>query len=139
MTLAQTRRENMSDAGESAEAMLCTAFEAAAARDDAAARLADAETSVSIEIRERPGRRVTLRLDSMPPTLERDDPAPVEVEMEIEAQALLDVFARTARLPMMFIEGRASFTGPVRKFLRITPILIAAVDPVRSQSQEDDQ
>jgi hypothetical protein len=116
----------MPDAAATAQATLIGAFEAAASRPDAAARLADADTTISIAIREAPGTRTTLRLDVMPPSLELNDPAPVEVEMEIEARALLDVFARSARLPMMFVEGRASFEGPVRKFLRITPILIAA-------------
>lgn len=124
--LAEVREETMSDAAKLAQATLVSAFEAAVSRPDAAERLADADTTIAIAIREAPGSRLTLRLDAMPPTLELDDVAPVEVEMEIEARALLEVFARSARLPMTFIEGRASFDGPVRKFLRITPILIAA-------------
>jgi hypothetical protein len=119
----------MAEPVEQAIATLCRAFEIAMQDDEAAARLGAAETSVRVVIREEPDRGGTLRMEGARPVIELEDRGPTETEIEIEADALVGTFERRVRLPMMFIQGRASYDGPIRKFLRVMPILIAAITP----------
>lgn len=129
MSSTESPPDMTAEAAEKAVELLCRAVETAAQDDAASARLAAAGTTVRIAIRDAPDHVVTLRLDGGRPELELDDRSQAETEIDIEADALIAIFERRARLPMTFITGRAAYDGPVRKFLRITPILIAAITP----------
>jgi hypothetical protein len=64
-----------------------------------------------------------------PIVLDHDADDPVVAEIVLPEALLTQVLDRTARLAVALIDGRASFTGPVREFLRVLPILIALASP----------
>lgn len=92
-------------------------------------RLGRTGTTVRISLRETPDAVLTLLLDRQPPELHQGDESTVtESSLEIEAPALAGILDRSVRMAVAVIDGRATYDGPIRKFLRIMPILIAAAN-----------
>jgi hypothetical protein len=84
-------------------------------------RLALANTSVHIHFTDTVG--VTLRLDSQPITAEPRITGQAEVELWGSADKFLQYARGERHLAMAIMYGDVEFAGPVRKFLRIMPIL----------------
>jgi hypothetical protein len=112
-----------------AKDILITAFTEAIDDPETSERLGRTGTTVRISIRDDPGEVLTLLLDRQPPELHDGDETTVtESSLEIEAVALTGVLDRSVRLAVAVIDGRATYDGPIRKFLRVMPILIAAAN-----------
>lgn len=125
---------------------LAEAVERLVAEADSAARLTAADTTVRIVVSDDSSAGAVLLFDRDPPeVLEQDADESVEAELTLERQVLDDVLSRECRLAMALIDGRATYSGPIRKFLRILPIVIAAAredeedgdDPVDEFSEKE--
>lgn len=111
-------------------ARLRAAVTEAAAMPDSAARLAATGMTVRIVVSGAPDEGAVLLFDRATPiVLDHDADDPVVAEIVLPEALLTQVLDRTARLAVALIDGRASFTGPVREFLRVLPILIALASP----------
>lgn len=120
--------------------VLVRAFATASDNTEKAERLGRTGTSVRISIREDPGQVAVLLLDHQPPELhERDETTSTESSLEIEAAALEGVLDGSVRIAVAVIHGRATYEGPVRKFLRIMPILIAAAADEQPDTDQEDE
>lgn len=109
---------------------LKAAVAAAAAVPESAARLAATATSVRIVVSDAPAEGAVLLFDrDTPVALAHDADDPVAAEIVLPEALLTQVLDRTARLAVALVDGRATFTGPVREFLRIVPILVAIATP----------
>lgn len=84
-------------------------------------RLALANTSVHIHFTDDVG--LTLRLDSQPISAEPRIVGQAEVELWGSADKFLSYIRGERHLAMAIMHGDIEFAGPVRKFLRIMPIL----------------
>lgn len=84
-------------------------------------RLSLANTSVHIHFTDDIG--LTLRLDSQPITAEPRVVGQAEVELWGSADKFLTFIRGERHLAMAIMHGDIEFAGPVRKFLRIMPIL----------------
>lgn len=124
-----------------AKDILINAFTEAIDDPETSERLGRTGTTVRISLREDPGEALTLLLDRQPPELHDGDQTTVtESSLEIEAVALAGVLDRSVRLAVAVIDGRATYHGPIRKFLRVTPILIAAANHEHfGHSREDEK
>jgi hypothetical protein len=93
-------------------------------------RLGSAGTSVTFKIARSPKRSVTLLLDRDPPEV-ADGGEPAEITIELSAKQA-ERFARgDLALPTRIANGEVSYTGPVRKYLSLDPIIrsmLARVD-----------
>jgi hypothetical protein len=87
-------------------------------------RLGSAHTSVRYEILDEVGAAVTLLLDRHPPVVvDGDEPAEVTIGM---TRAQVVRFMRGEMiLPNELLSGKVSSRGPVRRYLRVDPILRA--------------
>lgn len=111
-------------------ARLRAAVTEAAAMPDSAARLAATGMTVRIVVSDAPDDGAVMLFDrDVPVALEHDADDWVAVEIVLSEALLTQVLDRTARLAVALIDGRATFTGPVREFLRVLPILIALASP----------
>jgi hypothetical protein len=100
----------------------CTAMRAAADDPRLSSVLARANTTVRIELADDPALSVTLLLDRDPvEVIESDDPA--DVEISIVSVDLARLYSADFHLSMAITRGRVGYTGPVRKFLRVTPVV----------------
>jgi hypothetical protein len=100
----------------------CTAMEAAAEDQRLSSVLARADATVRIELADDPELFVTLLLDRDPIELTEDD-VQAEVEMSIVSVDLARLYSPDFHLAMAITRGRVRYTGPVRKFLRVTPVV----------------
>ena len=100
----------------------CTAMEAAAHDKRMSSVLARADTSVRIEVADDPELSVTLLLDRDPIEV-TDDPVQAEVEISIVSVDLARLYSPDFHLAMAITRGRVGYRGPVRKFLRVTPVV----------------
>lgn len=108
---------------------LVAAFTKAIDDPETSDRLGRTGTSVRISLREAPDEVLTLLLDRQPPELHQGDEVTVtESSLDIEAPALAGILDRSVRMAVAVIDGRATYDGPIRKFLRVMPILIAAAN-----------
>ncbi len=89
--------------------------------DPAVLRLGAAGTSVVFSITGRRPERFTLLLDREPPQISEDSNAEVVIEMD---SARAEEFSH-GRLVLSncLVAGEASYSGPVRKYLAVDPIL----------------
>lgn len=111
-------------------ARLQAAVTEAAAVPASAARLAATGMTIRITVSDAPDEGAVLLLDRATPiVLDHDADDPVAAEIVLPQALLTQVLDREARLAVALIDGRASFTGPVREFLRVLPILIALASP----------
>jgi putative sterol carrier protein len=99
----------------------------AAVVDDpaAGARVALADTKVRIKLSDGAGYAFTLYLDREPVELGEADPD-AEIVLAMTASQLEQLTRGDLALAMEIAHGRIAYSGPVRKFLRIIPILRAA-------------
>jgi hypothetical protein len=95
----------------------------AAARDERLSRvLRRAATTVRIELADDPELWVTLLLDRDPVEVVDDDRA-AEVEISIVSVDLARLYSPDFHVAMAIARGRIGYSGPVRKFLQVTPVV----------------
>jgi hypothetical protein len=97
-----------------------------AASTPAAARLAQAQTVVTIRLADEPDLSVTLHLDREPIEVVTGTPANAEAELVLPSVDLTHIWSSEFHVPIAIVRGRAAVRGPVRKFLRVLPVLRAA-------------
>ncbi|HEX6390059.1 MAG TPA: ATP-binding cassette domain-containing protein [Solirubrobacteraceae bacterium] len=99
-----------------------TMLENAAADPEISQRLSLADTTVEIVLADEPDLSVTLLLDRTPVEVV-DGGRDAEVRMYIASFDLERITSLDYKLPMAVARGRVRAEGPVRKFLRVAPIL----------------
>jgi hypothetical protein len=99
--------------------------------------LGRANTTVRIELADDPELAVTLLLDRDP--IEVVDSDEAEVHIRIISVDLARLYSPDFHLAMSIVRGRVTFTGPVRKFLRVSPVVRHASLPQLSADQDQDQ
>lgn len=86
-----------------------------------------AQTTVAFHVTENRGETsvpwATLLLDRTPVIVEEGSQSTPEVEIFLSRKDLQDFIHGRLQLPLAIASGGVSFSGPVRKFLRITPVL----------------
>lgn len=104
------------------------AVNAVLADDDVAARVAQAGVLVRLDFADRPVQPVFLRFDEDRPSATMEpQPRRPDVTLGLKTADLGDCLRQGEHLPLRILSGEISFQGPVRKFLRILPILRAAL------------
>jgi phospholipid/cholesterol/gamma-HCH transport system ATP-binding protein len=111
-------------------AMFCAAIDAGAADEDTAARLGVAETTIRINLADEPDLGVTLQLNGERVGAE-SPAATAEAEMMVASIDLERLFSPDFNLAMAIARGRVRVVGPVRKFLRVIPIIRSLPVPER--------
>lgn len=86
-------------------------------------RLSRAGTTVRIELLDEPELSRVLLLNRSPVTVVDDPHEPAEIVMRPLSVDLDRLWAEGFHLPMAIVKGRVGVEGPVRKFLRVAPIL----------------
>jgi hypothetical protein len=81
-----------------------------------------ADTTVEVSLADEPDLSVTLLLDRTPIEVV-DGAGDAEVRIRIASFDLAHVWSEDFQLPMAIVRGRVRVGGPVRKFLRVVPIL----------------
>ncbi|HEX4107401.1 MAG TPA: hypothetical protein VHX88_04665 [Solirubrobacteraceae bacterium] len=104
----------------------------ALANEEIAERVGDSGLVVRVFITDLPDDAITLRLDRTPPSVHRGaHEATVDVRLELPSSAVEQVILEPGYLPMEILAGRVRFSGPVRKLLRVLPILRAGARAAR--------
>ena len=106
------------------------AMQTAAGDPNLSRKLARADTTIRIMLADDPDLGVTLLLDRTP--IEVVDAAPAEVALSIASVDLDRLCSPEFHLAMAIPRGRVQYTGNVRKFLRVTPIVRHASLPTRA-------
>jgi hypothetical protein len=105
----------------------------AATQDEVAAhRLKDFDFVAVIRVREVDHLEAWCVFDGAPEVREEAAGAAADIEVTIPAELLEDFWSR--HLALEILEGRATFTGPVRRLLAMMPVIRAAV--LRGQTAE---
>jgi phospholipid/cholesterol/gamma-HCH transport system ATP-binding protein len=85
-------------------------------------RLSQADTTVRIELADEPDLALTLLLE--PPSIDAvSGEHPAEVDMSLSSMDLERMWSGDFNLSMAIARGRVEVSGPVRKFLRVMPII----------------
>lgn len=100
----------------------CEAMQAAASDARLSSVLARANTTVRIELADDPELSATLLLDRDPIEV-TDGTVPGEVEISVVSVDLARMYSPDFHLSMAVLRGRVGYSGPVRKFLRVTPVV----------------
>lgn len=100
----------------------CHAIETAADDPRLSSVLSRANTTVRIQLADDPELGVTLLLDRDPVELV-DDAIDAEVSLNIVSVDLARLHSSDFHLPMAIVRGRVGYEGPIRKFLRVTPVI----------------
>jgi phospholipid/cholesterol/gamma-HCH transport system ATP-binding protein len=111
------------------------AIESAGGRERLSHRLAQADTTVRIELADEPDLALTLLLDREPVGVTRD--APAEVDLSLSSVDLERLWSGDFNLAMAIARGRVHATGPVRKFLRVMPIIRQLPVPGSAEEARD--
>jgi hypothetical protein len=122
----------------------CAAMQAAGRDPQMSRVLRRGDTTVRIELADDPDLSLRLLFDRDPiECIKGDAPGdePAEVEIAIVSADLARLCSPDFHLSMAITRGRVGYTGPVRKFLRVTPVvrhaslldLLAAAEPAISQ------
>jgi phospholipid/cholesterol/gamma-HCH transport system ATP-binding protein len=98
-------------------------IEDAASDPELSRRLSLAETTVEFVLADDPDLAVTLLLDRNPIQVHRGGDADAEISLRIASFDLAHLTSEDFRLPMAIARGRVQAIGPVRKFLRVVPVL----------------
>jgi hypothetical protein len=106
------------------------AMQTAAGDPNLSRKLARADTTIRITLADDPDLGVTLLLDRTP--IEVVDAAPAEVALSIASVDLDRLCSPEFHLAMAIARGRVQYTGNVRRFLRVTPIVRHASLPTRA-------
>lgn len=88
-------------------------------------RMSFADTVVHIHFTDLPNgeNAVTVWLDRTPIGAEVGVAGQAEVELYAPAKVFMNLFAGEEALPLAIVRGDVEYKGPVRKFLRVVPIL----------------
>jgi phospholipid/cholesterol/gamma-HCH transport system ATP-binding protein len=114
-----------------------TRIEAAARNERLARRLAQADTTVRIELADEPDLGVTLQLHGDRVGVD-DNGAAAEVEMNLSSVDLERIYTEDFNLSMAIARGRVLVSGPVRKFLRVMPIVRTLQPPESADTSSHD-
>jgi hypothetical protein len=101
----------------------CAAMNAAAHDPILSPVLARAGATVRIELADDPELSVTLLLDRDPVEVVDGSDEPADVEISIVSVDLARLYSPDFHLSMAIARGRVGYTGLVRKFLRVTPVV----------------
>jgi hypothetical protein len=101
----------------------CAAMNAAAHDPTLSPVLARAAATVRIELADDPELSVTLLLDRDPVEVVDGSDEPADVEISIVSVDLARLYSPDFHLSMAIARGRVGYTGLVRKFLRVTPVV----------------
>ena len=107
-------------------------IEDAASDPELSRRLSLAETTVECVLMDDPDLSVTMLLDRNPIEVRRNSHEAAEITLRIASFDLAHLASEDFRLPMAIARGRVQATGPVRKFLRVVPVL----GPIGTRYQE---
>lgn len=107
--------------------LVASFFGASASRADLSERMAFADTVVHIHFIDGGTEDVgcTVWLDRAPITAEPKISGTAEIELFAPSDVFKRLIAGTTMLPLEIAHGHVTYTGPVRKFLRVVPILRA--------------
>jgi hypothetical protein len=86
-------------------------------------RLAFGQTTVELRVAEAPGLVMTLALDREPIEVLDGVSGTPEVVLTVRTEHLEEFFTEEFHLAMAIATGAATYRGPVRKLLRVMPIL----------------
>ena len=100
-------------------------------------RVSQASTTVTLTLADEPTCVCTLLLDRSPIEI-REGAADGECGLSIASVDLERIWSRDFHLPMAIARGRVGVRGPVRKFLRVVPILRSAGVAYNELRKEDD-
>ncbi|MHB8691280.1 MAG: ATP-binding cassette domain-containing protein [Solirubrobacteraceae bacterium] len=98
-------------------------IEDAASDPELSGRLSLAETTVECVLADDPDLSVTLLFDRDPVEVRRNHDSSAEITLRIASFDLQHLASEDFRLPMAIARGRVTASGPVRKFLRVVPVL----------------
>lgn len=102
-------------------------------RDGAAERFGRAGVIVRIDISDTPGSGLTLLLDRTPAEAHAEplDGLP-DIRLTLSSDDLVSIASEGSFLPMQIVSGEIAYEGPVRKFLRVVPIIRRGIRDVAS-------
>jgi hypothetical protein len=103
---------------------------------DVLRRMTAAETVVEIRLTDT-AQTLTLMLDREPIEAVDHEVPDAEVHLSITSDDLRRVLSGEVHLPVLILRGKASYSGPVRKFLRVVPIISTMSDLYRTPRSED--
>jgi phospholipid/cholesterol/gamma-HCH transport system ATP-binding protein len=132
---SDAREGAVSHAREAAEAVLDrfeATMKAAAHNERVSRRLALADTSVRIELADEPDCALTLVFAGEGVEVRGDEPA--EVDISLSSVDLERLRSEDFNLSMAIARGRVQVSGPVRKFLRMMPIIRRLPDPAETSA-----
>jgi phospholipid/cholesterol/gamma-HCH transport system ATP-binding protein len=98
-------------------------IEDAGSDPDISHRLSLAETTVEVILADETDLSVTLQFDRVPIVVQRGGDSDAEATMTVASYDLAQLYTQEFQLPMAIANGRVRTTGPVRKFLRVVPVL----------------
>jgi phospholipid/cholesterol/gamma-HCH transport system ATP-binding protein len=110
-------------------------IEAAATDEHVSGRLALAGTTIHIELADEPDLATTLQLDRDPIEVVAGN-TPAEIDMALSSVDLERLWSRDFNLAMAIARGRVRVSGPVRKFLRVMPI-VRGLAPTEEEVLDD--
>jgi len=91
---------------------------------DLAERMTFARTTVALHLTDAPdGTGATLHLTSMPIDARPGIDPGAEIHMYAPTELWLEMLAGRVPLPIAVAHGQVEYSGPIRKFLRVAPIL----------------
>jgi hypothetical protein len=100
-------------------------------------RVSQAATTVTLSLADEPDCVCTLLLDRSPIEIV-EGAADGECALSIASVDLARIWSNDFHLPMAIARGRAGVRGPIRKFLRVVPILRSAGAPYSQQREAGD-
>jgi hypothetical protein len=96
----------------------------AAADERLSTSLGVVAATVAIELRGHPGATLVVRMEpDAIAVLDDDDDQRTDIRLSMEPIDLHELFAGGLHLPMKIARGQVSYTGQVRRFLRVIAIL----------------
>ncbi|MCW3015490.1 MAG: hypothetical protein JWO02_2582 [Solirubrobacterales bacterium] len=105
-------------------ALTAAFFKRAAQDEELSERMSFADTVVHIHFTDLEGvNACTVWLDRTPIGAEVGAIGQAEVELFATGQVWMDLFVGKGQLPISIVRGDVSYSGPVRKFLRVVPLL----------------
>lgn len=99
-------------------------FNRAGGNPELSERMAFARTTVHIHFQDPTGETAcTVWLDKSPISAELGLVGDAEIELFGTSEVYMSLFAAKEALPIAIVRGDVTYRGPVRKFLRVVPIL----------------
>jgi alkyl sulfatase BDS1-like metallo-beta-lactamase superfamily hydrolase len=95
----------------------------AAADERLSARLAVVGATVAIELRGHPDETLVVRMEQGAIAILDGDEPRADIRLSMDATDLHELFAGGLQLPMKIARGQVTYTGQVRRFLRVIAIL----------------